>query len=161
MELFPIVCAAPLSEEVLNRFIEHNDYDMDNWNFVFVDSLDECYTEPSFAPVKGPGNPNSPFIGKTPRECSRMLVKLCDDTGSDIIPLHFIIMDERSIQDDTVLLVTAEYQDNPLSSVRATFEASASALDLYLTGHSDPEEHAWYAEATDNVYCGPEISRRN
>lgn len=79
----------------------------------------------------------------------------------ELFSLHFIIMDERSKQDDTVLLVTAPYKEWPLTSVRATFEASASALDLYLTGHSDPEEHAWYAEATNNVYCGPEISRRD
>ncbi|KAH0153336.1 hypothetical protein KCU67_g9515, partial [Aureobasidium melanogenum] len=144
----------------MNRFIDDNDFDMDYWNFVFVDSLDECYSEPSLAPVKGPSNPNSPFIGKTPEECSQMLVKLSQDTGSEIIPLHSIILDDRSMQDDTVLLVTAPYKEYPLTSVRATFEASASALGLYLTGHSDPEEHAWYAEATNNVYCGPEISTR-
>lgn len=89
-----------------------------------------------------------------------MLVELCDETASNTIWLHFAIMDERSTQDDTVLLVTSEYNGSPLSSVRATFGASALALNCYLTGHSDPEEHAWYAEATDNIYCGPDISVR-
>ncbi|PLN76085.1 hypothetical protein BDW42DRAFT_197386 [Aspergillus taichungensis] len=65
--LFPVVCAAPLSKEVMNRFIEQNDdVDEDEWNLVFVDSIDHYYDKPSEAPVGDDSNPNSPFIGKTP-----------------------------------------------------------------------------------------------
>ncbi|KAG9693758.1 hypothetical protein KCU95_g6221, partial [Aureobasidium melanogenum] len=153
---YPIVCAAALTEEVMNRFIEDNDMDEDEWNFVFVDSIDECYDEPSFAPVEGPSNPNSPFIGKSPEECHKLLLKLCEDTESELLHRYFAIMDERSMQDDTVLLVRAGDGDEvELSSVRATFEASPSSLVCYLTGHSSPNTDA-YSAGTDGVYRGPD-----
>ncbi|KAG9738852.1 hypothetical protein KCU73_g9626, partial [Aureobasidium melanogenum] len=153
---FPVVCAAPLTEEVMNRFIEDNDTDEEAWNFVFVDSIDEYYNEPSFAPVKGSSNPDSPFIGKTPEECHQLLLKCCEDTESESLHWYFMIMDERSMQDDTVLLVRAGDDDTELSSVRATFETSASALVCYLTGHSSPNTDAYNAAETDGVYCGPD-----
>ncbi|KAH0370211.1 hypothetical protein KCU65_g2635, partial [Aureobasidium melanogenum] len=148
----PVVCAAALTDEVMNRFIEDNDIDEDNWDFVFVDSIDKYYDEPSFAPVEGPSNPNSPFIGKTPEECHKLLLKLCEDTESELLHMYFMVMDERSIQDDTVLLVRAE-DDTDISYVRATFETSAESLVCYLTGHSSPNTDA-YSAGADGVYRG-------
>lgn len=73
----------------------------------------------------------------------------------------FAIMDERSTQDNTVLLVCAERDlggDNEVSAlptVRATFQASATALMLYETGHSSVGEDAeCAAREKDNVYRG-------
>lgn len=141
--------------QVMNRFIEDNDVDEDNWNFVFVDSIDEYYDEPSLVPVQGPSNPDSPFIGKSPQECHQLLAKLCADTESELLIHQFMIMDERSIQDDTVLLVSVD-ENSDTSSVRATFETSASALVCYLTGHSSPNTDAYHAVETDGVYRGPD-----
>ena len=128
----------------MNRFIEQTDLDEDEWYLVFVDSIDDYYDEASEAPIKDDSNLNSPFIGKTPEECHQLLLKLLEDTESDIMTNYFAIMDERSTQDDTVLLVCAERdpEDDTCAcpTVRATFRASAIALILYHTGHSRVEE---------------------
>ncbi|KAG9524255.1 purine and uridine phosphorylase, partial [Aureobasidium melanogenum] len=140
---------------IMNRLLIDSDIDAeDTWDFVFVDSIDHCYNKPSTVPVKAPSNPDSPFISKTPHECAQLLLKLRKDTDSEIIPHYFIIMDERSLQDDTVLLVTAGI-DAPVYTVRATFEASAQAIVLYFTGHRGIEEDIdSAAEEEDGVYHG-------
>ncbi|KAJ9297300.1 hypothetical protein DTO271G3_4593 [Paecilomyces variotii] len=154
---FPVLCAAPLSKEVMNRFIEKNAMDEDEWNLVFVDSIDDYYNEASETPIENESSPDSPFIGKTPQECHQLLVKLVEDTESEIITEHFAIMDERSTKDDTVLLVCAERNDDDevvaWPTVRATFEVTAISLMCYLSGHSSVEEDLERAgRECDNVY---------
>lgn len=137
------------------RYIES--IDQDDWELVFVDSIDDCYDEELDA---FDSDPNSPFIGKTPEECHQLLLKLCADTQSDLMTSPFAIMDERSSQDDTVLLASAkrnlyseEHEVLGVRTVRATFQASATALMLYLTGHSSVDEDAERAALEDdNVY---------
>jgi hypothetical protein len=70
-------------------------------------------------------------------------------------------MDERSTQDDTVLLVCAEMssdeenEDLPLPTLRATFRASGTAVMLYHSGHSSVAETAERAaRERDGVYRG-------
>jgi hypothetical protein len=70
-------------------------------------------------------------------------------------------MDERSSQDDTVLLVCAETnsdeedEDQALPTLRATFRASDTALILYHSGHSSVAEDAERAaREKDGVYRG-------
>ena len=179
--LFPVVCAAPLSKEVtsaifpppypwlntnpwrglqvMNRFIEENDVDDSQWNLVFVDSIDDCYNETSEAPVEEESDPNSPFIGKTPEECRRLLCKLQEDTESEIMPDLFVIMDERSTEDDTVLLACVDA--NPegeflgVATVRATFETAAFSLIIYEVGKSSVGEDAERARLEgDGVFRG-------
>jgi len=62
-------------------------------------------------------------------------------------------MYDRSMRYETVLLVGGGI-DVLISSVRATFEAATEALKSYLTGHSEPREHTYYAAQTDNVCRG-------
>lgn len=143
----------------MNRFIEENGLDEDLWSFVFVDSIDDYYDEISEAPWEVESDPNSPFIGKTPQECHQLLLKLREDTESEIITDFFIIMDKRSTQDDTVLLVVAarnlEHEVVAMQTLRATFQASALALILYQTGHSSiPEDEERAEREQDNVYRG-------
>ena len=141
--------------QVMNRLLIDSDiHEEDTWDFVFVDRIDHCYDQPSTYPVEAQSNPNSPFISKTPEECSQLLLKLCEDTDSEIIPHYCMIMDERSLQDDTVLLVSAGIEA-PVETVRATFGASAQAIVLYLTGHRGIEEDIESAEQEeDGVYHG-------
>jgi hypothetical protein len=145
----------------MDRFIEDNGVDEDNWTFVFVDSIDDYYDKASETPIEDGSDPNSPFIGKTPQECHQLLLKLREDTESEIMTNFFAIMDERSIQDDTVLLVCAqrdlggEHEVLAMPTIRATFQASGTALILYETGHSSVEEDAERAaREEDNVYRG-------
>lgn len=143
----------------MDRFIEQKGVDDDEWNLVFVDSIDDYYDKASEAPIEDESSPNSPFIGKTPRECHQLLLKLREDTESEIIADYFAIMDERSTQDDTVLLVCAERDlENEVlawSTLRATFQASAVALMLCHSGHSSIGEDVERAQREyDNVYRG-------
>lgn len=143
----------------MNHFIEENYVDAEG-RFVFVDTLDDYYSEASEAPMEVDSNPNSPFIHKTPQECYELLLKLREDTESEVITHYFAIMDERSTQDDTVLLVCASVDldaENELSiqTIRASFQASILALMLYETGHSSVGEDEERAErAGDSVYRG-------
>jgi hypothetical protein len=147
----------------MDRFIVQSGVDEDWWGLVFVDCIDEYYDEASAAPMEMDSDPDSPFIGKTPQECHQLLLKLRDDTESEIIPDHFIIMDERSTQDDTVLLVCVERDnggENEVSDMpilRATFQCSAQKLMLYEMGHCGIHEDAITIaeeEEEDDVYRG-------
>lgn len=143
----------------MDRFIEQKGVDEDYWNLVLVDSIDDYYDEATESPVEEGGSPDSPFIGKTPQECYELLEKLVEDTESEIVTPYFAIMDERSTQDDTVLLVCAEMDlDTDVLSfptVRATFQATADALMLYHSGHSSVAEDVERAEREhDKVYRG-------
>lgn len=136
-------------------------YEEDWWECVFVDSVSHCYSEISETPVESGSDPNSPFIGKSPQECHQLLSKLQEDTESDITSDFFMIMDERSMQDDTVLLVSVtgerdeETGGRELLTLRATFEVSAKELVLYSIGHWTIEEDAERAaDEADNVYRG-------
>ena len=143
----------------MDRFIEQNGVDEDEWNLVFVDSIDDYYDEASEAPIDNESSPNSPLIGKTPQECHQLLLKLLEDTKSEIMTDYIAIMDERSKQDNTVLLVCAvrdlENEVFAWPTVRVTFQASAVALMLYHSGHSSVEEDVERAQREhDNVYRG-------
>ncbi|KEQ70034.1 hypothetical protein M436DRAFT_54942, partial [Aureobasidium namibiae CBS 147.97] len=122
--------------------------------FVFVDRIDHCYDKPSAVPVEAQSDPDSPFVSKTPEQCSQMLLRLREDTDSEIVPYYVMIMVERPQKDDTVLLVSAVIEA-PVCTVRATFEASAQAIVLCLTGHRGIEEDIESAEGKeDGVYHG-------
>jgi hypothetical protein len=127
----------------MNRLLQESgilDED-DTSNFAFVDSIDDYYDGPSEMPVESASDPLSPFIGKNPLECSQMLHNLCKETESNLMENYSIIMNERSMRDDTVLLVSAGDDDDwHLHSVCASFAVSAERLVCYLTGHMGIEE---------------------
>ena len=100
--------------------------------------------------VKVPSSSDSPFIGKTPQQCHELLLELRDTTKSDLINRDtFGIMDERSMEDGTVLLVDGKQE---YGSVRADFGMAIPALQCWMTGHSTVEEDIDFARETrDNV----------
>jgi hypothetical protein len=139
----------------MNRFLDESSINEEEyWNFVFVDRMDHHYTEQSEIPIEEDSNSDSPFINKSPEEISKMLVKLCEDTKPELMYMYIIVMDERTLRDDTVLLVV-KVPDSPLEMVRAAFEPSAQSIILYHTGHRGIEEdREMAAENKDNVYRG-------
>lgn len=141
----------------MDRFIKENNIDKDQWNLVFVDSIDDYYNEASEAPVEDESSPDSPFIRKTPQECHQLLSKLVEDTESEIMTEYFAIMDERSTKDDTILLVCAERDDEEevvaWPTMRATFEVTAVSLKCYHSGNRSIGEDLERAEREhDNIY---------
>jgi hypothetical protein len=146
----------------MDRFIEENEVDDEVWVLVFVDCLDNYYDEPSMVPTDADSDPDSPFLNKSPEECFKLLHKLREDTESEIATDLFVIVDERSAQDDTVLLVVAggndaisETEGWEMKTLRVTFQASGQAMVLYMTGHSSMDEDRELAEREeDGVYRG-------
>ena len=94
-----------------------------------MDNIDNYSNEASETPIEDECSPNFPFIRKTPQECHQLLLKLLKDTELEIMIKYFTIMDKKSTQDDTVLLVCTEgdLKNEVLGwlTVCATFPASA------------------------------------
>lgn len=110
-------------------------------NFVFVDSVSETYMDTTEIGDmedelnKSMTSPDSPFKGKSPEECYQLLRQLRLGT-SDIDHALFVIMDERSLTDDTVFLVDARDVDQggEVRSIRASFEIVDGRLLGYMDG---------------------------
>ena len=111
-------------------------------HFVFIDSFSETYTEETEPGTmedeqnKPVTSPDSPFKGKSPAECHQLLRQLRIGK-SDVDYTSFVIMDERSLRDDTVLLVNAldeEGQGGEVRSIRASFEVVHWRLLGYMDG---------------------------
>ncbi|PSK53874.1 GTP-binding protein rho4 [Elsinoe australis] len=156
--LFPVCCAAVISPEILDKFF----YDMTdhcpqaNDSFVIVDSLTGSYMEEMEPGGDESTSSTSPFKGKSPYECSQLLKQLRRDTGSDIDYNSFIIMDERTLRDNTILIVEEpeEADGGASNSVRATFELASNLL-LYLSGKSSAYEQRELAETTEDGVLRP------
>lgn len=107
--------------------------------FVFPDDLTTCYEEQNDDErMREPVSADSPFIEKTPEECHKLLKELRAKTQSDIDPYSFAIMDRRSQDDDSVLLV--EVTKDGIASVRAEFSLAIPVMSCWMTGHSDIQE---------------------
>ena len=124
-------------------------------HFVFVDSLTEIYTdETEIGDMEDEQNrtvtsSDSPFKGKSPEECHQLLRRLRRD-GSDVDYCSFVIMDERSLADETVLLVIApgEGDEEELKSVRAAFEIAHERLSVWFVAEVDMDDDRAVAEGT-------------
>ena len=136
----------------MNRFIkaeQKSNDDDDTQFFVFVDSMHKDYNEGPGEVIDKASSPDSPFIGKTPEECFALLKELQATTKSNIDLDGFAMMDERSINDDTLLIVNAK---DGCASVRAEFAMAITAMMCWMTGHSSVEEDIDTARETeDNV----------
>lgn len=99
---------------------------------VIIDDISQTYTEESDIDEDA-GLTAAPFEGKMPRECCQILRRMRSETDSDIDYWNFVIMDERSLQDDTVLLVHDRMGDGQVQFVRAAFEIAFFALTSYMT----------------------------
>lgn len=101
-------------------------------NIVFMDSLKATYTDED-VPTLGnnaASSATSPFMGKNASECYQILEQLSQADGSSINPEPFAILDERSLQDDTVLL--CEAGEEGVRSVRAAFAITECRLLQYF-----------------------------
>jgi hypothetical protein len=122
-------------------------------HFVFIDSLTQIYTdETEIGDMEDEQNrtmtsPESPFKNKSPAECHQLLRQLRLD-GSDIDYCSFVIMDERSLTDGTVLLVNApgEGEEGGVQSTRVVFEIAHWKLSGYFMAMMDMGEDREVAE---------------
>ncbi|KAM3419515.1 hypothetical protein BST61_g2858 [Cercospora zeina] len=153
----PICCAANIPSELKDRFIEENQNYQDQMicYMVFIDDLSATYTEESEIGEDeeyGSSPTRAPFKDKTYQECLEMLRKLRIEHQSDIRCPLFIVMDERTLQDDTVVLVQAPFmgEEGEIKSVRAEFQVAYGQLMLYEMAYKDIETDQAAAEATED-----------
>lgn len=124
-------------------------------HFVFVDNLVQTYTdETEIGDMEDEQNrtitsPDSPFKNKSPSECHQLLRQLRRN-GSDIDYCSFVIMDERSLTDETVLLVNAaaEDEEGEVQVLRVAFEIAHERLGVYFVAEADMSEDRVVAEGT-------------
>jgi len=148
-----------MSSKLYDHFVEENQIYKDQLmcHFVLVDSLTELYTnETEIGDMEDEQNrtitsPDSPFKEKTLVECHQLLRQLRRD-GSDVDYCSFVIMDERSLGDDTVLLVNAprEGEEGEVQSIRVSFEIASWKLSGYEMAMMDMGEDGVVAERTED-----------
>jgi hypothetical protein len=117
---------------------------------VFVDSLKLSYTDDDIPTLgnNAASSTTSPFLGKNALECHDILKQLSEEPGSSINPEPFAILDERSMQDDTVLL--CEAGEEGISSVRAAFGNTQCRLLQYFAADAGVDEDRETAARTSD-----------
>ena len=105
-------------------------------NMVFVDSLTFTYSEASeIGESSSATSSDSPFKDKSTHDCYLLLKRLREETGSDVSCELFAIMDQRSLEDDTLLLAQEPLEESgEAQSVRAAFDIANARLLVYFVG---------------------------
>lgn len=88
------------------------------------------------------GISNSPFKGKSQTECYHILKTMCEEKGSDLNYGYFLIIDERSLEDKTVLICCSwpEDQDESFLTVRVRFVRANTITMCLSIGHTGWDE---------------------
>lgn len=118
---------------------------------VLVDDLRKKYTEPSKLP-RGPTLSLTPFEGKDAKECLELLRKLVHNTGSEIDLDQFAVIDQRSVEDGSVLIAQA-FESGRVETVRAILEETDRLLaNLMVAGISIGELQMAAKKSRDGVW---------
>lgn len=111
-------------------------------HFVFVDNSSTIYATKDDVGENILSQPSSSFRNKSADECW-LLLRAMREAGSDIDYESFVIIDDRTVQDDTVLVVVKELltEDEAAqaahSEVRMSSELASFRLGSYLAGEGD------------------------
>jgi hypothetical protein len=106
---------------------------------VFVDKITDRYVERSVFGHNAPSSPTSPFKGKNAEECTNLLKRLWEETGSRVDYDHFVVLDERSLVENTAVLVQSK-GDGKISVIRAEFNIATPRVLLYFIGDAGVDE---------------------
>ncbi|GAB7330243.1 hypothetical protein MBLNU13_g01897t2 [Cladosporium sp. NU13] len=108
-QLTPVCCVTDVSEELKDRFLLVNiDFaDQLDHSFVFVDDPSTIYAEKNDVGENTSSQANPSFKNKSADECW-LLLRQMREAGSNIDYESFVIIDDRTLQDDTVLVVVKE-----------------------------------------------------
>lgn len=121
---------------------------------IVIKDLDHQYTEPSQPPTQ---DFDVPFANQAAKACWQTLYAMVERTRSDLDTESFAIMDERSIQDESALLVLAlqceDGEDVQVETVRVDLRLVSLILTKWMAkGDNMPELKAGAAESSDGVY---------
>ena len=108
--------------------------------FVFVDDSSMIYAEKNDVGENTPSQPHSSFTNKSADECW-LLLRAMREAGSNIDYESFVIIDDRTLQDDTVLVVVktllTEDEEGTNAEVRMSSEIASFRLGCYLGAEGD------------------------
>lgn len=121
-----------LPSKFLDRFIDLNvkqkqglDLDL---AIVVITDLSKTYTKVSNVPMEAATTSPAPFRGKSAKECFELLQAFVKDTGNDINVDFFAAVDERSREDDTVLIVQASKDTGRIKTARGALRETDMLL---------------------------------
>jgi hypothetical protein len=106
---------------------------------VFVDNTTDRYAERSVFGHNASSSPKSPFNGKNAAERRDLLKRLWEDTGSQVDYDHFVILDKRSLVDNTAVLVQSR-GDEQVSWLRAEFNIATPRVIMYSIGDAGVDQ---------------------
>lgn len=166
-QLTPVCCVTDVSEEVITQHLSHDEWDshlpneadfphqfkdrflLVNIDYadqldhkVFVDNSSTIYATKNDVGENTPSEANPSFKNKSADECWLLLRAMRED-GSNIDYESFVIIDDRTLQDDTVLVVVKELltEDEAAQAtnaeVRMSFEIASFRLGCYLAAEGD------------------------
>jgi len=124
-------------------------------SFVFVDSLSRIYDAENEVGENTPSSSTSSFAGKTPEECWRLLQAMLEADSNDICKT-FVIVDARTMRDNTVLVMMKELlakgEVGPAldKEVRVAAEMVLSRFGLYEAGKTDMNEDCIKSQRHDD-----------
>jgi len=119
--------------------------------FVFVDNASTIYAEKNDVGENTPSQPNSSFKNKSPDDCW-LLLRAMREAGSNIDHESFVIIDDRTLQDDTVLVVVKDLltEDEAAQAtnaeVRMPAELAFYRLGCWLAAEGDISEDVVMAQ---------------
>ena len=130
-------------------------------SFVFVDSLSRIYDAENEVGENTPSSSSSSsFKDKTAEECW-LVLRAMREAGSDIDYETFVMVDSRTLRDNSVLVVMkellAEDEAGPAtdSQVRMAAEMVLSQLNSYASGRSDINEDYVKSQRHDDGVVRP------
>ncbi|GAB7330244.1 hypothetical protein MBLNU13_g01897t1 [Cladosporium sp. NU13] len=173
-QLTPVCCVTDVSEELKDRFLLVNiDFaDQLDHSFVFVDDPSTIYAEKNDVGENTSSQANPSFKNKSADECW-LLLRQMREAGSNIDYESFVIIDDRTLQDDTVLVVVKELltEDEAAQATNAEVQGDICEDVVMSQRHADgvlrdayaqltaEEEERLYGPFEDCTYERPPISR--
>ncbi|CAD0089627.1 unnamed protein product, partial [Aureobasidium mustum] len=155
MSKFPICCAiAPTAE--LNYNYEGNGND-DSF-LVFVDDVSRVYGVEDEDPNVDTDSTSAPFAEKSAYECWLMLKDMLEKNDANCFSDDiFAVLDERSLEDGTLLLVEEPEEEDggEASSVRAMFEMCETQMLLWVAGKNTVYEANERVKQTEDGVLRP------
>ena len=138
-----------------NRFLQA---DQDAWgngeigSAIFFDSVDTLYTEGHLIGNNTSTSSDSAFIGQKAKGCHALLKRLAEQTGSPVNLRVYAILDERSLVDDTILVIEVG-EDDEYFGVRMECSLAISRMFQYQIGDMGiDEDMEEAAETADGVF---------
>ncbi|SMR47999.1 unnamed protein product [Zymoseptoria tritici ST99CH_3D1] len=149
---FAVCCTSKNTADAATKILQAQDT---RFQFIVViRDLDETYTEISSPPVS---DFDPPFAGQTAKECWQTLSAMTSRTKSDLDAELFVILDERSSQDDSALIVLVLQDDGKsdpkIETVRVDLKLVSDILPTWAVKGDDMPDLQAEAERTDDGVC--------